>query len=104
VDLLAGDDVRGGEGRSVSFHERSIHQSSAGDWDAALQAEAIERHEAGELLYGVGNLADEFGLVVQRFNDAGEVETLKVAKSSVNDTKGIIRCRVSACAGLEEEC
>ena len=90
VYLLAGDDVRGGKGRSVGFHERPIHQSSTGDWDATLQSEAIEWHEARELLYGVGNFADEVGLVVERFNDAGNVETLKVAKSSVNDSQCVV--------------
>jgi hypothetical protein len=46
---------------------------------------------------------DERALIVKGFNDAWEIEMLKVAKSAVDDPKGIVRRRGAACARFQDE-
>jgi hypothetical protein len=54
-------------------------------------------------LNGSGNFIDERALIVQGFDDAREIEVLKVAESAVNDPKGVVRRGVAARAGFEHE-
>jgi hypothetical protein len=42
-------------------------------------------------LYRIGKLVYERALIVQGFDNAGEVEILKVAEPAVDDSKGVVR-------------
>ena len=96
MDLLSRKYVRSRKGRAVRSHHAAVEERRARNWNSALHAEAGEGHKARQRLNCVWNFIDECALVVQRFDDAREVEALQVTKSAVNDPKGVVRCGVAA--------
>ena len=96
MDLLTANDVRCGERRAVRFHHAAVEEGSARNRNSALHAEAGEGHEAGKGLHCVWNLFDECALIVERFDDAREIEALQITESAVDDPKGVVRCGVAA--------
>ncbi|MEN9846706.1 MAG: hypothetical protein RIS36_1853 [Pseudomonadota bacterium] len=95
--------MRSWKGGRIRAHESAVEQSRAGNGKPTLHPKAGEGHKAGKGRNRSRHLIDECGLIVQRSDNAREIEVLQVAESAVNDPKGIVRRGVAAGARLEHE-